>query len=110
MSLRISLISIAFVLASGPALAEEVPTFNLALDGTTFTPPELKVPANKPFIIKFKNNNAGVAELEAKDLGIEKKAAGKSEVVVRVKGGAAGKYLFVDEFQEDVAKGQIIAE
>ena len=110
MSLRISLISLAFVLAAGPAMAEDVPTFDLSLDGTTFTPPELKVPANKPFIIKFKNNNPGVAELEAKDFGIEKKAAGKSEVIVRVKGGAAGKYLFVDEFQEEVAKGQIIAE
>jgi hypothetical protein len=110
MSLRISLISIAFLLAVGPALAEDLPSFDLTLEGTTFTPSELHVPANKPFIIKFKNNNAGVAELEAKDFGIEKKAAGKSEVTVRVKGAAAGKYLFVDEFQEDVAKGQIVAE
>ena len=110
MSLRISLISFAFLLAAGPALAEDVPSFDLTLDGTTFTPAELHVPAGKPFIIKFKNNNPGVAELEAKDFGFEKKAAGKSEVIVRVKGGAAGKYLFVDEFQEDVAKGQIVVE
>ncbi len=110
MSFRISLLSLAFIALATPALAEDVPSFDLALDGTTFTPAEIHVPANKPFIIKFKNNNAGVAELEAKDFGIEKKAAGKSEVIVRVKGGAAGKYLFVDEFQEDVAKGQIIAE
>jgi hypothetical protein len=110
MSLRIPLISLAFALAAGPAMAEDLPSFDLALDGTTFTPAELHVPAGKPFIIKFKNNNAGVAELEAKDFGIEKKAAGKSEVVVRVKAAPAGKYLFVDEFQEDVAKGQIVAE
>lgn len=110
MSLRISLISLALIAFVGAALAEDVPTFDLALNGTAFTPAELHVPAGKPFIIKFKNNNSGVAELEAKDFGIEKKAAGKSEVIVRVKGGAAGSYLFVDEFQEDVAKGQIIAE
>ncbi len=110
MSLRISLISLTFILAAGPALADDVPSFDLSLDGTKFTPAEIHVPANKPFIIKFKNNNPGVAELEAKDFGIEKKAAGKTEVTVRVKGGAAGKYLFVDEFQEDVAKGQIVAE
>jgi hypothetical protein len=110
MSFRISLISLAFMALVSPALAEDVPTFDLALDGTKFTPPDLHVPANKPFIIKFKNNNAGVAELEAKEFGIEKKAAGKSEVIVRVKGGAAGSYLFVDEFQEDVAKGQIVVE
>jgi hypothetical protein len=110
MSLRISLISLAFMALVSPAMAEEMPTFNLSLDGTKFTPPDLNVPANKPFIIKFKNNNPGVAELEAKELGIEKKAAGKSEVIVRVKGSAAGTYLFVDEFQEDVAMGQIFAE
>lgn len=110
MSLRLSLVSLAFVLAAGPALAQELPSFDLALDGTTFTPAELRVPAGKPFIIKFKNNNPVAAELEAPDLGIEKKAAGKTEVIVRVKGAAAGKYPFVDEFQEDVAKGQIVAE
>ncbi len=37
-------------------------------------------------------------------------AAGNSEIVVNVKGMAAGKYLFVDEFQEDVAKGYVIVE
>ena len=110
MSLRISLISLAFVALVTPALAEDVPTFDLSLDGTKFTPPDLHVPANKAFIIKFKNNNPGVAELEAKDVGIEKKAAGKSEVTVRVKAAPAGSYLFVDEFQEDVAKGQIVVE
>jgi hypothetical protein len=110
MSLRISLLSLACILVATPVLAEDLPSFDLSLDGTKFTPAELKVPANKPFIIKFKNNNPGVAELEAKDFGIEKKAAGKSEVTVRVKGAPAGSYLFVDEFQEDVAKGQIVAE
>ena len=110
MSFRIPLISFAFALAVGPALADDLPSFDLTLDGAKFTPAEIHVPANKPFIIKFKNHNAGVAELEAKDFGIEKQAAGKSEVTVRVKGEPAGKYLFVDEFQEDVAKGQIVAE
>lgn len=101
----------AITLALAPlAHAEDAPTINLAIKGTAFTPAEIRVPAGKPFIIKFTNGNAAPVELEAKELKIEKVAAGNSEIVVRVKAMPAGKYLFVDEFQEDVAKGYVIVE
>lgn len=92
------------------AQAEDVKTFELSITDKAFTPAEIKVPAGQPFIIKFKNNNAAPVELEAKDLKIEKVAAGNSEIVVRVKAMPAGQYLFVDEYQEDVAKGYVVAE
>ena len=41
---------------------------------------------------------------------IEKAVAGNSSIVVRVKAMTPGKYLFVDEYQEDVAKGYVIVE
>jgi len=101
----------AMTLALAPlAHAEDAQTIDLALKGTAFTPGEIRVPAGKPFIIKFTNGNAAPVELEAKDLKIEKVAAGNSEIVVRVKAMPAGKYLFVDEYQEDVAKGYVIVE
>ena len=92
------------------AHAEDASTINLAIKGTAFTPAEIRVSAGKPFIIKFTNGNAAPVELEAKELKIEKVAAGNSEIVVRVKAMPAGRYLFVDEFQEDVAKGYVIVE
>ncbi len=92
------------------AMADDVTTYQISLKDKSFTPAELKVPAGKPFIIKFSNGNAAPAELEAKDLQIEKVAAGNSEIVVRVKAQQPGKYLFVDEYQEDVAKGYIVVE
>ncbi|MFO1034653.1 MAG: cupredoxin domain-containing protein [Hyphomicrobiales bacterium] len=103
--------ALALSLAAGlPAQAEEAITVEISLKGNAFTPAEVKVPAGKPFVIKMKNENAAPAELEAKDLKIEKVAAGNSEIVVKVKGMPAGKYLFVDEYQEDVAKGYVIVE
>ena len=92
------------------ARAEDVPTFDLALEGPVFKPAELRVPAGKPFIINFTNSNAGPAELESIDLRIEKIAPPNSTIVVRVLAADKGTYEFVDEFQEHIAKGTIIAE
>lgn len=92
------------------ALAEDMVTYEITLKGAAFDKTELKIPAGKPFIIKLNNANAAPAELEAKDMKIEKVAAGNTSIVVRVKAMAPGKYLFVDEYQEDVAKGYVIVE
>lgn len=102
---------LAGLLAFTPAaLAEDMVTYEITLKGAAFDKTELKIPAGKPFIIKLNNANAAPAELEAKDMKIEKVAAGNTSIVVRVKAMAPGKYLFVDEYQEDVAKGYVIVE
>jgi Cupredoxin-like domain len=103
------LITSMFVLSTA-ANAEDVVTYETTLKDKAFTVAEIKVPAGKPFIIKLNNGNAAAAELEAKELKIEKIVAGNSSIVVRVKAIEPGKYLFVDEYQEDVAKGYIIVE
>jgi len=90
--------------------AEDLVTYEITLKGNAFTVPELKVPANKEFIIKLTNANAAPAELEAKDLKIEKPVAGSATIVVRAKAMPPGKYLFVDEYQEEAAKGYIVVE
>jgi Cupredoxin-like domain len=103
------LIASMFVLSTA-ANAEDIVTYETTLKDKAFTVAEIKVPAGKPFIIKLNNGNAAAAELEAKELKIEKIVAGNSSIVVRVKAMEPGKYLFVDEYQEDVAKGYIIVE
>ncbi|MDE2445461.1 MAG: cupredoxin domain-containing protein [Alphaproteobacteria bacterium] len=111
--LRLSLgiaLSALPLLAAATAQAEEIVTYETTLKDATFSVAEIKVPAGKPFIIKLNNANAAAAELEAKDLKIEKIVAGNSSIVVRVKAMEAGKYLFVDEYQESIAKGYIIVE
>jgi Cupredoxin-like domain len=101
----------AGLLALSPAaFAEDLVTYEVTLKGASFDKTEIKVPAGKPFILKLNNQNTAPAELEAKDLKVEKVAAGNSAIVARVKAMAPGKYLFVDEYQEDVAKGYVIVE
>ncbi len=107
------LFGVVFVLTVMPSSvlwAEELTTYDTTLKGNAFTVSEFKVPANKEFIIKLTNANGAPAELEAKDLKIEKPVAGNATIVVRVKAMPPGKYLFVDEYQEDVAKGYIVVE
>ena len=82
----------------------------MTLKGDVFTPAEVKVPAGQPFVFKFVNGDAAAAEIEAKDLKIEKVVAGNSEIIVNVKAQAAGRYLFVNEYKEDTVKGYLIVE
>ena len=96
--------------AASPLRAEDAITYETTLKDAAFTVSEIKVPAGKPFIIKMTNANEAPAELEAKELKIEKVAAGNSTIVVRVKAMEPGKYLFVNEYQEDVAMGYVIVE
>ena len=110
MSQRFVFTAIALIGLAAPTFAEEVATYETTLEGTIFKPAEIKVPAGKPFKIKMHNSNAAPAELEGHELEIEKVAAGGSSITVRVKALEPGKYLFVDEFQEDLAKGYVIAE
>jgi ABC-type sugar transport system substrate-binding protein len=106
-----ALVALAFAMAAAtPSRADDVTTYETTLKDAVFTVAEIKVPAGKPFIIKMTNANAAPAELEAKELDIEKVAAGNSTIVVRVKAMEPGKYLFVDEYQEDIAKGYVIVE
>lgn len=99
----------SFFVFTAASLADEQ-TVEINLTGTTFTPSEIKVPKDTGFVIRFTNGNSKLAELESKELKIEKAAGGHSTIVVRVKPAAPGKYLFVDEYQEDVAKGYITVE
>ena len=92
------------------AWAEDVKTYSLSLKEKSFIPAEIKVPAGQAFVIEFSNENASPAELESAELHIEKVAPGNGKIVIRVKALEAGTYGFVDEFQEDEAKGVIIAE
>ena len=110
MVLRAVALTLTIVALSSPLRAEDIITYETTLKDKAFTVSEIKVPTGKPFILKLNNANAAAAELEAKEMKIEKVVAGNSSIVVRVKAMEPGKYLFVDEYQEDVAKGYIIVE
>ncbi len=103
-------LALASLILSAPLRAQEAATFTMTLENDVFSPPELKVPANKPFMLKVINKEKIAAEIEAKDLKIEKVAAPGTEIIAKVKPLAPGRYLLVNEYKEDSVKAYIVAE
>jgi plastocyanin len=97
------------LLAAG-AQAQQATEIQLSYKDKKFTPAEVTVPANTAFTIKVKNLDAKAMEFESKPLKIEKVIAANSEAVVNVRAQKPGKYKFVDEYNEDVAFGNVIVK
>src|SRR3954453_22690017 len=97
-------------LTAAGAQAQQAAEIELSYKDKKFTPPEVTVPANTAFTIKVKNLDAKAMEFESKPLNIEKVFAANSEAVVNVRAQKSGKYKFVDEYNEDVAFGNVIVK
>jgi hypothetical protein len=93
-----------------PARAAEEKEFTIELKDHKFAPEEIKVPADTPIKLTVKNSDASPEEFESHPLGIEKVIAGNASATIRLKPLAKGSYKFVGEYNEDTAKGTIIAE
>ena len=102
-------VALACLAASASVRAQTAP-IEVTLQADAFTPAEVKAPSNTPFVLKFINKDAAAAEIESKDLKVEKVVAGKSEIIVRVPAMQPGRYLFVNEYKEDTVKGFVVVE
>jgi hypothetical protein len=102
--------SLTLFSAGRVARAEDVKTFELVLQNDAFTPSDLKVPANKPFILKVSNRESAGVEIEAKDLKIEKIVAAGGDVITHVRAMKPGKYLLVNEYKEETVKTYVTVE
>ncbi len=95
---------------SGAVRAEDGPVVELKLENHTFTPADIKVPANKDFFLVVNNLDDAAEEIDSHDLRIEKVIAAKTVGKIRVKALKPGTYKFSGEYHEDTARGTIIAE
>jgi hypothetical protein len=103
-------IALALLAAPGVAQADEIATFTLTLEADVFTPADLKVPADKPFVLKVINKEKAGVEIEAKDLKVEKVVAAGGEAISRIKAMKPGRYLLVNEYKEDTVKTYVVVE
>ncbi len=110
--IRISVcVAVATILLAPPSLRAEAPgAYTLTLENHRFSPAELKVAAGQPFHIVVRNRDTTPEEFESHALKLEKIVPAGSEITLRVRPLGAGRYEFVGEFNEDTAKGVIIAE
>jgi hypothetical protein len=96
--------------ATGPANAQSATEIQLSYKDKKFEPAEIAAPANTPIVIKLRNLDAKVMEFESKPLKIEKVVAGSSDATINVRAQKPGRYEFVDEYNEKVAKGTLVVK
>jgi hypothetical protein len=102
-------LGLATLLALGVNAARAA-DYTLTLENHTFSPSELKVPANQRITITVINNDPTPEEFESSELKVEKVVPGKSKGVVRIGPLKPGRYPFAGEYHESTAKGVVIAE
>ena len=96
--------------AGGVALAADPEEKKLTIENNRFSPDEIKVKANAPFVIVVTNKDKTPEEVESKELKIEKVVPPGQTVKIRVRALKPGTYPFIGEFHEKTAKGKIVAE
>ena len=82
----------------------------ITIENNRFSPEEIKVKANAPFVLVVTNKDAGPEEFESKELRIEKVIPGGKTMKIRVRALKPGTYPFIGEYHEKTAKGRIVAE
>src|SRR5215510_1372314 len=103
------ILSIALSVAVVSA-ADTLPELALTLDQHRFSPEELRVKANTPFILVITNKDKEDEEFEISSLRIEKIIPGGKTLQLKMPALKPGTYQFVGEFHEKTAKGRIVAE
>ena len=107
--LQVVLLSIACSAALASA-ADTPPELALTLDQHRFSPEELRVKANTPFILVITNKDKEEEEFEMSSLRIEKIVPGGKTLQLKMPALKPGTYEFIGDFHEKTAKGRILAE
>jgi hypothetical protein len=107
--LQVVLLSIALSAALAAA-ADAPPELALMLDQHRFSPEELRVKANAPFILIITNKDTEEEEFEMASLRIEKIIPGGKTLQLKMPALKPGTYEFIGDFHAKTAKGRIVAE
>lgn len=89
--------------------AQETTTIHISVRNQKFEPSEIRVPANKPAVLRIKNLDSKAIEFESVALRVEKVVAPNTEGVINLRPLKPGHYKFFDDFNTK-ATGTLIAE
>lgn len=106
--LTLAALCVTVLLPLSAAQAQKATEVQITYDGA-FQPAELRAPANKPVVIRVKNNSSKAMEFESHSLKVEKVIPAKGEAVLNVRAQKPGRYEFFDEFNEK-ARGNLVVE
>ena len=94
----------------GAAMAADPVETKLTIENNRFSPDEIKVKANTPFVIVVTNKDKTPEEFESKELRIEKVVPPGKTLRINVRALKPGTYPFVGEYHQQTAKGRVVAE
>jgi plastocyanin len=103
------LLTAALAVLATPVLAD-TPQFELTIKDHRFEPETLVVPVGTTIRLKISNLDATPEEFESHDLNREKIILGGNTAIVLIGPLDAGEYRYFGEFNEDTAKGRIVAQ
>jgi hypothetical protein len=106
-ALAVVMAALGLTASSGAARAQD---FTITIKDHRFEPAELRVPAKKRFTVYVINDDPTPEEFESLPMKVEKVIPGKTKAVVRIGPLDPGRYEFIGEFNQDTAKGVMIAE
>jgi uncharacterized protein (DUF58 family) len=81
-----------------PAVAQELPSFTVAIRDGRITPAQIEVPARRKIKLVIRNEGSSPCELENLDLRVEKVLAPGASSFVVIHSLAPGRHRFIDEF------------
>jgi plastocyanin len=108
--LVISVILTLTSLAGFSASASDKKEFTVVIKNHQFEPSSLTVPAGEKFRLIVDNQDPTPEEFESHALSREKIIQGNSKGIILLGPLKAGSYEYFGEFNEDTAKGIIVAE
>lgn len=107
--LTLAVVTLASTFAFSLAQAG-TPEFRIIIKDHVFVPAEVTVPANTKVKLIIDNQDPTPEEFESHEMHREKIIAGKKTATILIGPLKPGKYPFFGEFNEDTAKGVVIAQ
>ena len=96
------LVSIFFAAAAFfPASAQQAASVTVSVKNHSFHPAQIHAPANVPIDLRVKKLDSTAMEFESDTLHAGEGRGGNSEVVIRLKPLAPGRYEFYDDYHQD---------
>ena len=90
--------------------AASAPAIPLLLKNHVFSPAEITVKANQPFVLEVTNADAVADEFDSDSLKREKVIAGGQKGIVRIDPLPPGRYPFMGEYHAKTAQGVVVVQ
>jgi heme/copper-type cytochrome/quinol oxidase subunit 2 len=103
-------VSVGSIAIAPPTVAQPVAEVTLTMEKDRFVPAELRVKANRPFVLVLTNADDITHELDIPKLRIEKKVRAGQTIRLQMPPLRPGRYELIDDDSTPELNGTLVAE